>query len=91
MFSLGFQYRLYRGHRINHNEQYVIEISWFDDLNQMNSVFANEFAKMSENQQINPLLRNVVKWSDTLKKACSIRCKIFKMCLTILQHCEVKG
>ena len=59
MFSLGFQYRLYRGHRINPNEQYVIEISWFDDLNQMNSVFANEFAKMSENQQNNPLLREV--------------------------------
>ena len=40
---------------------------------------------------INPLLLNVVKWSDTFLKSCSICCKIFKMCLTILQHCEVKG
>ena len=39
----------------------------------------------------NPLLRNVAKWSDTLKKSCSKCCKIFKVCLTILQHCEVKG
>ena len=40
---------------------------------------------------INPLLGNVVKWSDTLLKSCSICCKIFKVCLTILRHCEVKG
>ena len=37
---------------------------------------------------INPLLRNVVKWSDTMVSIC---CKIFKVCLTILRHCEVKG
>ena len=40
---------------------------------------------------INPLLRNVVKLSDTLQKSCSKCCKIFKVCLIILRHCEVKG
>ena len=35
----------------------------------------------------NPLLRNVVKWSDTLLKSFS-KCKV---CLTILLHCEVKS
>ena len=40
---------------------------------------------------INPLLRNVVKWSDAFYKSCGKCCKIFKMCLTILPHCEVKG
>ena len=40
---------------------------------------------------INPLLRNVIKWSDTLLKFYSKCCKIFKVCLTILGHCEVKG
>ena len=44
-----------------------------------------------ENLNFNPLLRNVVKWSDTLLKCCSICCKIFKVCLTILRYCEVKG
>ena len=39
----------------------------------------------------NPLLRNVVKWSDTILKSCSKCCKIFKVCLTILRHYEVKG
>ena len=38
----------------------------------------------------NPLLGNVAKWSDTLKKSCSKYCKIFKVCLTILQYCQVK-
>ena len=42
-------------------------------------------------QYLNPLLCNVVNWSDTLQKSCSICCKIFKVCLTILRHCEVKG
>ena len=42
------------------------------------------------NHLINPLLRNVVKWSDTLKQSCSICCKIFKSCLVLLRHCEVK-
>ena len=41
--------------------------------------------------KINPLLHNVVKWSDTLLKSCSKCCKICKVCLTILRHCEVKG
>ena len=40
---------------------------------------------------LNPLLRNVVKWSDTLSKSCSKCCKIFKVCLTILRHCEVNS
>ena len=40
---------------------------------------------------INLLLRIVVKWSDTLSKSCSICCRIFKVCLTILRYCEVKG
>ena len=44
-----------------------------------------------ENSNINPLLRSIVKWSDTLQKSYSICCKIFKVCLTILRHCEVKG
>ena len=39
---------------------------------------------------INPLLLNVVKWSGTLSKSCSICCKIFKVCMTILRHCEVE-
>ena len=39
----------------------------------------------------NPLLRNVVKWPDTLLKSCSKCCKIFKVCLTILRNGEVKG
>ena len=42
-------------------------------------------------QHIKPLLRNVVKWLDTLEKSCSKWCKIFKVCLTILRHCKVKG
>ena len=41
--------------------------------------------------KINPLLRNVVKLSDTLQKCCSKCCKIFKVCLTILRHCKIKG
>ena len=38
----------------------------------------------------NYLLCNVVKWSDTLQKSCSKCCKIFKVCLAILRHYEVK-
>ena len=41
--------------------------------------------------EFNPLLRNVVKWSATHLKSCSKCLKIFKVCLTILRHCEVKG
>ena len=41
--------------------------------------------------QFNPLLRDVVKWSETLLKFCSICRKIFKVCVTILRHWEVKG
>ena len=49
------------------------------------------YQRMKILRYINPLLRNVVKWSDILQKSCSIRCKIFKVCLTILQYCEVTG
>ena len=35
--------------------------------------------------------RNAIKWSDVLEKTCNICCKIFKVCMTILWHCEVKG
>ena len=43
-------------------------------------------------QFLNLLLRNVVKWSDPpFKKSCSICCNIYKVCLTILWHCKVKG
>ena len=41
--------------------------------------------------KFNPLLCNVVKWSDTHQKSYSICCKISKVCLTILRQCEVKG
>ena len=29
-------------------------------------------------------MHNVSKWLDTLQKSCSICCKVFKVCLTIL-------
>ena len=42
-------------------------------------------------QCFNPLMHNVPKWSDRLLKSCSICCKIFKVCLTILGHYALKG
>ena len=39
----------------------------------------------------NPFMHNVPKWSDALLKSCSICCKIFKMCLTILGQYALKG
>ena len=39
----------------------------------------------------NPLMHNVLKWSDTLQKSCSICCKIFKVCLTILRRYALRG
>ena len=42
-------------------------------------------------EDINPLLRNIVKRSGTLYKSCSKYWKIFKVCLIILRHFEVKG
>ena len=39
----------------------------------------------------NPLMYNVPKWLDILLKSCSIPCKIFKACLTILGHYELKA
>ena len=38
-----------------------------------------------------PLMHNVPKWSDTLSRSCSICCKIFKVCLTILGYYALKG
>ena len=40
---------------------------------------------------INPLLHNVEKWSNILQKYCGEYRKIFKVCLAIFQHYEVKG
>ena len=37
------------------------------------------------------LLMYVSKWSDTLQESCSVYCKIFKKCLTILGHYALKG
>ena len=42
-------------------------------------------------QGLNPLVHNVPNWSNTLEKSYSICCKIFKVCLTILGHCALKG
>ena len=36
----------------------------------------------------NPFMHNVPNWSDTLCSKCR---KIFKVCLTILGHCALKG
>ena len=41
--------------------------------------------------EFKPLLRSAVKWSDTLQKSCCKCCKISKVCLTTLRHCEIKG
>ena len=46
---------------------------------------------ISKGTKINPLIHNVPKWSDTHLKSCSICCKIFKVCLTILGHYALKG
>ena len=40
---------------------------------------------------VNPLMHNVPKWSDTVKRFCSKCCKIFKVCLAILGHYALKG
>ena len=40
---------------------------------------------------LDPLMHNVSKWSNTLQKSCSICCKIFKVCLTILEQYALKG
>ena len=42
-------------------------------------------------KHINPLMHNVPKWSDTLKKTCGKCCKIFKVCLTILGRYALNG
>ena len=47
--------------------------------------------KLKEPYIINPSLCNVVKWLDTLEKFCSICCKIIKVYLTILRHCEINS
>ena len=40
---------------------------------------------------LNILMHNVPKWSDTLLKSCTICCKIFKVCLTILGFYALKA
>ena len=64
----------------------------FDEspLKMMKNVFYFILKALFVLRIFNPLLRKVVKWSDTLLKSCSKCCRIFKVCLTILQHCEVK-
>ena len=37
------------------------------------------------------LMHNVPIWPDTLKRSCSICCKISKVCLTILGLYALKG
>ena len=41
------------------------------------------FGHFSRSETVNPLMHKVPKWSQ---KYCSIFCKIFKVCLTILGH-----
>ena len=42
-------------------------------------------------KMLNPLMHNVPKWSNTLYNSCSICCKIFEVCLTILELFACKG
>ena len=42
-------------------------------------------------KEINPLMHNILKWSDARWKSCSICCKILKVCLTIFGYCTWKG
>ena len=60
-------------------------------IDKTNPSVKSELVLQVVDTQFNPLLRSAVKWSDTLLKSCSICCKIFKVRLTILQHCEEKG
>ena len=63
------------------------------------STFGSKFLRVSGNTQfrmffytmINPLMHNVLKWSDTLQKSCSKIYKVFKVCLTTLGHYALKG
>ena len=47
--------------------------------------------KSMESIRINPLMHNVPKWSDKLKKSCSKYCKIFEVSLTIFGDYALKG
>ena len=71
-------------------------IKYITKVNSQEKTLKKKVAKVNsfsfaEGSFLNPLLCNVVKWSDILQKSCSICCKIFKVCLAILRHCEVKG
>ena len=59
------------------------------DLPWFNNKFYILLGKKSD--LFNPLMHNAPKWSDTLKKSCSICCKIFKVCLTILGRYALKA
>ena len=48
------------------------------------------FFHSNNNANINSLIDNVPKWSDTFLKPCSKCCWIFKVCLTILGHYTLK-
>ena len=50
-----------------------------------------DFLNIPDLNGFNPLMHNVPKWSDTLLKSCSIYCKIFKVCLTILGQYALKS
>ena len=41
-------------------------------------------------KRFNPFVYNVLKWSDTVIKSCSLSCKIFKVCLAILGRYSLK-
>ena len=45
---------------------------------------------MTDWKHFNPLMHNFPKRSNTLYKSCSICCKIFKVCLTILDNMHSK-
>ena len=48
-------------------------------------------ASALDHLKINPLMYNVLTWSDTLWKSYSISYKIFKVCVIILGHYKLKG
>ena len=59
-------------------------------LMQRSDVFA-KLPNVFDGKIVNPLMHNVPKWPDTLQKSCSKCFKIFKVCLTILEHYALKG
>ena len=59
-------------------------------LMQRSDVFT-KLPNVFDGKIVNPLMHNVPKWSDTLQKSWSKCFKIFKVCLTILEHYALKG